>query len=158
MASSSPIFWNFFCSSLRSAYQEYGLSALLLPILLLLLLLHAHLIPLLLLLLLLPYIIPVHYFEYLCYRYIKLICKTTPYLDVCFETLEPSINDIPIDASPNNTAYYLVYTFKTAINEFKEEPPTLIISSKNKEEPSKTAPNHLVFFTKISVPNQWCTH
>ena len=103
-------------------------------------------------------ITPVHYFEYLCYRYIKSICKTTPYLDVSFETLEPSINDIPIDASPNNTAYYLVYTFKTAINEFKEEPPTLIISSKNKEEPSKTAPNHLVFFTKISVPNQWCTH
>ena len=61
-----------------------------------------------------------HYFEYLCYRYIKSICKTTPYPDVCSETLEPSINDIPIDASPNNTAYYLVYTFKTAINEFKK--------------------------------------
>ncbi|XP_023908299.2 probable pectinesterase/pectinesterase inhibitor 12 [Quercus suber] len=52
--------------------------------------------------------------------YIKSICKTTPYPDVCFESLEPSINDIPIDTSPKNTAYYLVHTLKTAINEFKK--------------------------------------
>ncbi|KAM3741679.1 hypothetical protein ACB098_07G014800 [Castanea mollissima] len=52
--------------------------------------------------------------------YIKSICKTTPYPDVCFEALEPSINDIPNNTSPNNTAYYLVYTFKTAINESKK--------------------------------------
>ena len=50
------------------------------------------------------------------FSYIKSICKTTPYSDICLDTLELAIKDIPNDSSPNNTAYYIVFNLKTAIN------------------------------------------
>ncbi|KAM3741678.1 hypothetical protein ACB098_07G014700 [Castanea mollissima] len=50
------------------------------------------------------------------FSYIKSICKTTPYSDICLDTLELAIKDIANDSSPNNTAYYIVFTLKTAIN------------------------------------------
>ncbi|XP_075673845.1 putative pectinesterase/pectinesterase inhibitor 12 [Castanea sativa] len=48
---------------------------------------------------------------------IESICKTTPYPKVCLDTLELSISTAN---SPNNTAYYLHYTLKTAINESRK--------------------------------------
>uniref|UniRef100_A0A7N2R324 Pectinesterase inhibitor domain-containing protein n=1 Tax=Quercus lobata TaxID=97700 RepID=A0A7N2R324_QUELO len=50
------------------------------------------------------------------FSYIKSICKTTPYSDICLDTLELAMKDKPNDSSPNNTAYYIVFTLKTAIN------------------------------------------
>ncbi|KAM3693853.1 hypothetical protein ACJW31_07G015700 [Castanea mollissima] len=48
---------------------------------------------------------------------IESICKTTPFPKVCLDTLELSISTAN---SPNNTAYYLHYTLKTAINESRK--------------------------------------
>ncbi|KAM3741683.1 hypothetical protein ACB098_07G015200 [Castanea mollissima] len=46
---------------------------------------------------------------------IKSVCKTTPYPDVCFDSLKLSIN-ISDEAIPN-TNTYLLYTLQTAISE-----------------------------------------
>ncbi|KAM3693856.1 hypothetical protein ACJW31_07G016000 [Castanea mollissima] len=69
------------------------------------------------------------------FSYIKSICKTTPYSDICLDTLELAIKDIANDSSPNNTAYYIVFTLKTAI---KASEKLSIVLSEAKE------PNNII--------------
>nr|POE83173.1 putative pectinesterase/pectinesterase inhibitor 12 [Quercus suber] len=49
---------------------------------------------------------------------IKSLCKTTPYPDVCFDSLKLSTN-ISDETSPNIDTY-LLYTLQTAISESKQ--------------------------------------
>ena len=58
------------------------------------------------------------YSEY--FAYIESICKTIPYPEVCLDALKDSIDEASTATSPNNTAYYLHYTLKTAINESRK--------------------------------------